>query len=269
MPEMTSYEPGTPSWIDVASPDVDAAVAFYEGLFGWQSSEAGDPEETGGYRMFSHGGKAVAGIGPIQNEGQPPVWTTYVTVDDADATAEMVKAAGGSIVIEPMDVLTAGRMAIFSDPGGAVFAVWQPRDHIGAELVNEPVSLAWNELRTRDPENAKKFYAEVFGWDQMAFSEMDGYTVWTIGGNDPENGKGGMIDMGATDMPEGIPPHWDVNIAVDDADATAARCAELGGSVTVPPMDIPVGRMAGLQDPSGATFTAIKLVPPEDGPPAQ
>lgn len=263
MPEITKHEPGTPSWVDVASPDVDAAVDFYEKLFGWEAAEAGDPEETGGYRMLQQDGKAVAGAGPIQQEGQPPAWTTYVTVEDADATAERVKAAGGSVLAEPMDVMTAGRMAIFADPAGAVFAVWQPQEHIGAELVNEPNSLTWNELRTRDPEGAKAFYTEVFGWDPFAFEGMDGYTIWTIGGHAPENGKGGMIDMAVTEMPDEVPPHWDVNFAVEDADATAARCEELGGNVVVPPMDIPVGRMAGLQDPTGAMFTAIKLSPPQ------
>ncbi len=261
MPERTSYEHGTPSWIDVAAPDVDAAVEFYEQLFGWKAGQAGDPEETGGYRMFMQGDKAVAGAMPIQNEGQPPSWTTYVTVDDADATAEKVKVAGGSVLVEPMDVMSAGRMAVFMDPAGAAFAVWQAGEHVGSQLVNEPNSLAWNELRTRDPEGAKKFYSEVFGWDPMAFEGMDGYTIWTVGGHAPENGKGGMLDMAATPIPDEVPPHWDVNIAVEDADAMAAKCTELGGAVTVPPMDIPVGRMAGLQDPAGAMFTVIKLAP--------
>ncbi|HKJ35141.1 MAG TPA: VOC family protein [Solirubrobacterales bacterium] len=264
MPQITSYDHGTPSWTDVAAPDTDAAAAFYSGLFGWDAGEAGDPEETGGYRMFSQGGKAVAGLGPIQQEGQPPAWLTYVTVDDADATAEQVKSAGGSVMMEPFDVMTAGRMAIFADPAGAVFAVWQPKDHVGAQLVNEPVSLCWNELRTRDPEGAKKFYGEVFGWDAMGFDAMEGYTIWTVGGNAPDNGKGGMMDMASAEMPDEIPPHWDIAFAVSDADATAAKCEELGGSVNVPPMDIAVGRMAGLADPAGATFTAIKLTPPEE-----
>jgi predicted enzyme related to lactoylglutathione lyase len=195
---------------------------------------------------------------------QPPAWLTYVTVEDADATAEKVKAARGNVMMEPFDVMTAGRMAMFADPGSAVFAVWQPKDHIGAELVNEPVSLCWNELRTRDPEGAERFYGEVFGWRAMAFEAMEGYAVWTLSGNEPENGRGGMIDMASVGMPAEIPPHWDTAFAVEDADTTAARCEELGGSVTVPPMDIAVGRMAGLQDPAGAAFTAIKLVPPEE-----
>ncbi len=261
MPEMTSYEHGTPSWVDVASDDIDATVSFYEQLFGWEASEAGDPEETGGYRMLTQDGKAVAGAMALQGADQPPAWTTYISVDDADAAAERVKAAGGMVAVEPMDVMSAGRMAVFIDTEGAAFAVWEAKDHIGSELVNEPNSLAWNELRSRQPEAAKTFYSEVFGWDPMAFPEMEGYTIWTVGGSAPENGKGGMIDMATIPMPEEVPPHWDVNFAVADADATAARCAELGGTVIVPPMDIPVGRMAGLQDPTGAMFTVIKLNP--------
>lgn len=266
MPEITSYDPGTPSWVDVTATDIDAAVAFYEGLFGWRAGEAGEAEETGGYRMLSQGEAAVAGIMPVQSEGQPAAWTSYVTVADVDATADAVKSAGGSVMIEPMDVMTAGRMAVFTDPAGAVFAVWKPNEHIGSELVNEPCSLCWNELRTRDREGAKKFYGSVFGWDAMSFPAMEAYTIWTLGGNAPENGKGGMIDLASTPMPDDVPPHWDVAFSVADADATVARCDELGGSTTMPPIDTPVGRMAGLQDPSGATFTVIKLVPPEEAP---
>ncbi|MCB0828718.1 MAG: VOC family protein [Solirubrobacterales bacterium] len=266
MAEITGYEPGTPSWIDIAAPDVDAAAAFYEDLFGWQTSEAADPEEAGGYRMFSQDGKAVAGLMPIQNEGQPPAWTTYVTVEDADETAGKVREAGGSVMMEPMDVMTAGRMAIFSDPEGAVFAIWQPRDHIGSELVNEPISLTWNELRSRDPEGAKRFYSEVFDWDTAGYSAMEGYVIWSIGELEPGNGKGGMIDMAATGAPDDMPPHWDVAFAVDDADAVAARCTELGGTVNMAPFDSPVGRMAALQDPAGAPFTVIRLNPADDMP---
>ncbi len=262
MPERTSYEHGTPSWVDVASPDVDAAVSFYEQLFGWEGSEAGDAEETGGYRMLTQNGKAVAGAMSVRMEGQPPVWTTYITVDDADAIAEQVKAAGGSVLVGADGRDEAGRMAVFMDPEGAAFAVWQAKDHIGSELVNEPNTLAWNELRTRDPDGAKAFYSGLFGWEPMAFPDMEGYTIWTVGGSAPENGKGGMIDMATIPMPAEVPPHWDVNFAVADADETAARCAELGGTVIVPPMDIPVGRMAGLQDPAGAMFTVIKINPP-------
>ncbi len=159
----------------------------------------------------------------IPNEGPPPAWTTYVSVEDVDQSAARAKELGAQVLAEPMDVMTAGRMAVLMDPEGAVFALWQPGEHIGAGIVNEFNTLTWNELRTRDPESAKKFYGSLFGWNGMQFSAMEGYTVWTIGDVGPEQGKGGMIDMTATDMPEGIPPHWDVTFSVEDADAMAAK----------------------------------------------
>jgi predicted enzyme related to lactoylglutathione lyase len=257
MPEMTSYEPGTPSWIDFGTPDMDTAISFYEGLFGWKAEEADDSEAAGGYRMFTRGGKFVAGGMPIQDENQPAAWTTYVTVEDVDASVATAKEVGGQVTVEPMDVMTAGRMAVLMDPEGAVFALWQPGEHIGAGIVNEYNTLTWNELRTRDPEAAKKFYGTLFGWDGLQFGAMEGYTVWTIGDVGPEQGKGGMIDMAVTDMPEGIPPHWDVTFSVEDADQVAAKCRELGGTVAAGPIDIPMGRMYALQDPGGAVFTAM------------
>ena len=257
MPEMTSYEPGTPSWIDFGAPDMEAAIAFYEGLFDWRAEDAGRPEETAGYRMFTMNGKAVAGGMEVQDENQPAAWTTYVSVEDVDATVGTARELGAQVIAEPMDVMSAGRMAVLMDPEGAVFALWQPGDHIGAGIVNEFNTLTWNELRTRDPEAARAFYGKLFGWDGLQFEAMEGYTVWTMDDAPPEQGKGGMIDMAATDMPEGIPAHWDVTFSVEDADRTAAKCRELGGSIAAGPIDIPMGRMYTLQDPGGATFTAM------------
>ena len=148
MPEVAKYAPGTPSWVDLSSPDLEASARFYRELFGWTAQASEDPEARG-YTMLQQGGKNVAGMGPAQ-PGQPPAWTSYVTVEDADAAAKRVEAAGGSVLLPPMDVMDVGRMAIFADPAGAVIAVWQPRSHKGADLVNEPNSLCWNELQTRD-----------------------------------------------------------------------------------------------------------------------
>src|SRR6478672_4873806 len=161
---MPDYAPGTPSWVDLGSPDVDASIGFYGGLFGWTASEPGPPE-AGGYRFFTQDGKMVAGIGPLMMEGQPPAWLNYVTVAEADATAGKARDAGATVFVEPMDVLDVGRMAIIADPTGAALGLWQPRRHTGAEIVNEPVSLAWNELETRDPDAAKPFYKSIFDWD--------------------------------------------------------------------------------------------------------
>src|SRR5947209_20301893 len=161
--ERNEYAPGTPSWIDLGSPDLDGSAAFYGGLFGWTCLEAGPPEETGGYRMFFYKDKPVAGLGPQQSPG-PPYWTTYVSVASADDTVAKAKAAGGTVFVEPMDVLDVGRMAIFADPTGAVIAIWQPGTHVGSGWVNEANTLCWNELSTRDLPTATAFYEAVFGW---------------------------------------------------------------------------------------------------------
>ncbi len=261
MPNVDSYAPGTPSWIDLGSPDIDAAVAFYGGLFGWTATEAGPVEETGGYRMFELGGRLVAGIGPQQAPG-PPYWTTYVAVADADATAAKVVDAGGTVIVPAMDVMTAGRMAVFADPEGTVFSVWQAGDHHGAQVVNEPGSLTWNELTCRQPDQAKAFYGAVFDWTANDTDQGGGmtYTEWQLGGKP----VGGMMVMTGDEWPgpDVLPSHWMVYFAVADTDVTAARCSELGGQVPVPPTDIPPGRFAVLNDPQGAHFSIIKMAAP-------
>lgn len=249
MPVVTSHAPGTPSWVDIGVPDIPAAVAFYRGLFGWTTQDQG--EEAGHYTMCQVDGKSVAAIGPAMNPG-PPAWTTYITVADADLTAKEITAAGGAIVVPPMDVMDVGRMAVATDPTGGFFSIWQPRAHIGAEIVNEPNTLCWNELNTRDVETAISFYEKVFGYTVQRSAEynelqLDGKTV-----------------AGCMPMPEGVPAevptHWLVYFAVADTDAAAARAAELGATVIMPAMDIPdVGRFAVLSDPQGAVFAVITM----------
>ena len=253
-----TYANGTPSWVDLGSPDIDASAAFYSGLFGWTTTEPGPVEETGGYRMFMQDGKTVAGLGPAQND-QPIVWTTYLAVDDADKTAELVKSNGGMVFVEPFDVMDAGRMAIFADPSGGVFGVWQAGQHTGAELVNEPFSLSWNELLTRDLEGVKRFYQAAFGVETAEFPMGDGppYTIIQVDGR----GVAGMQTMG-DDMPADMPSAWMTYFAVDDADAIAAKAASLGGRVTREPYDIPgVGRIAWLAGPHTEPFGIIKNAP--------
>jgi predicted enzyme related to lactoylglutathione lyase len=253
MPERTEYAPGTPSWIDIGT-DVEPAKQFYGSLFGWTAQDAGPPEETGGYGFFLKNGKMVAGYGPQQNPG-PPFWTTYVSVADADEVAKKVEPAGGTVMMPPMDVMGAGRMAVFQDPQGAFISVWQPGDHKGAQLVNEPGSFSWNELNTRDAEGAKAFYTAVFGWDAVTHSGGPmPYTEFKVG----DQSVAGMMPMPPM-VPAEVPSHWLVYFAVDDADAAVAKAQELGGSVRMGPMDVPVGRFAILADPQGATFAAIRL----------
>lgn len=256
---MPDYAPGTPSWIDLGSPDPDGSIAFYGELFGWTATEPAP--DTGGYRTFEQDGAAVAGVMQLMQEGQPPAWSTYVSVQDADATAAAVNDGGGSVLVAPMDVTDIGRMAFFADPAGAAFGVWQPKTFTGADLVNVPNSLTWNDLTTRDTEGAKAFYGAVFGWEPGAgpMGADDPYTVWNI----DEKPVGGMTPMGDQFPPE-MPPFWSVCFAVADADAIVAKAQELGGSVQVPASDIPIGRFAVLADPHGAVF-AVMQFPASDG----
>lgn len=267
MSERTAYEPGTPSWADNASPDPRAAAGFYSALFGWETENRMPEGSEAEYHMATLRGKDVAAFGPQPMDGVPPVWNTYVTVTDADATAQTVVDAGGAVLMPPFDVLEAGRMGVFADPAGAVFMAWQPRGSIGAELVNEPNTLTWNELATNDVEGAKAFYATVFGWQPTSMDFAGGeYTIWNRGGTEPKmgtpeeggTGLGGMLSLDA--FPEGTPPFWLVYFAVADVDAVAAKAQELGGNVVMAPFDAEgVGRIAGLTDPQGAVFSVIAL----------
>jgi predicted enzyme related to lactoylglutathione lyase len=255
--EIEQYEHGVPSWADLGTSDLSAAKAFYGGLFGWDIPEG--PPEAGGYCLAEIGGKPVAGIGPKMNPDAPTAWLTYINVDDADVIAEKVTAAGGQVVVAPMDVLDVGRLGIFADPLGAVFGVWQPRRHKGALLVNEPNTLCWNELITTDVEAATSFYADVFGWGAASQGgTADGgppaYTEWKVSGRS----VGGMMEKPA-EMPAEIPPHWGVYFAVADADAAATRVGELGGMVVMGPMDIEPGRFAVAVDPTGGVFNVLAL----------
>jgi uncharacterized protein len=161
MSERTSYAPGTPCWVDLATPDIEAAAGFYGELLGWDVPEQPNSAEMGGYRRALKKGKDVAGMMPLMQEGQPPAWNTYVAVEDADATAKAIAEAGGTVVAEPMDVMDLGRMAVFTDPTGAVFGIWQPGTFPGAGRVNEDGAVGWNELETCDPAAAKDFYGSV------------------------------------------------------------------------------------------------------------
>lgn len=244
------YAEGTPCWVDVASTDLDRSIDFYTALFGWDAERLG--EEAGGYVMFRSGGKLVAAAGPSQTGAD--YWMVYLATPDADAVAARVRDAGGTVVAEPFDVMDAGRMAVFQDPLGASFSVWQAGQMEGAELRHEPVSLTWVECQTPDRDAATAFYTAVFGYDTQD-ADMPGgtYRLLEVG----SDSVAGMWPIGPE--LEGVPPNWSTVFAVADCDATTARCSELGGSAVTQPMDIhEVGRFAVLRDPAGAVFQVLQ-----------
>jgi predicted enzyme related to lactoylglutathione lyase len=262
MSERESYEHGTPSWADHSSSDPEAAASFYSGIFGWETENVMPPDSGGQYFMARVRGRDVAALSSQMSPG-PVVWTTYITVDDADATAAKVPDAGGRVLAEPFDVFDSGRMAVLADSSGAAFSIWQAGQHIGAGLVNEPGAMCWNELLTRDPDGAKRFYGELFGWRTSAMPFEGGeYTGWHLPGEgdpEPQSGIGGMMPMVGEQWPADLPPHWMVYFAVADTDGTCSRAEELGGTVAVPAFDSSVGRIAVLDDPLGAVFSVITL----------
>ena len=280
MLERDGYIPGVPCWIDTSQPDQEAAVAFYSGLFGWDCENVMPPDAPGKYFIARLRGGDVAAVGGPP-EGGPPtaMWNTYIWVESADETASKVTDAGGHVVTEPFDVMDAGRMAVFADPEGAVFCAWQAKEHKGAQIVNEPGSLNFNTLNTRDADGAKSFYGSVFGWQTLSLGP--GAAMWRLPGYGDflEQRDPGLRErMAQTGAPEGfedvvaaltpiapeqpdVPAHWSVTFAVDDADATAERAAALGGRVVVPPFDAPWVRTTVITDPQGATFIASKFVP--------
>jgi uncharacterized protein len=280
MPERDGYIPGVPCWVDTSQRDPEAAVDFYSGLFGWEFEDVMPPGSEGEYFIARLRGGSVAAVGSIPEAApQTAMWNTYIWVESADETASKVRDAGGSVVMEPFDVMDAGRMAVFTDPEGAAFCVWQAKENKGARIVNENGSLNFNGLNTREVDGAKSFYGSVFGWTTLS---LDGGTeMWTLPGygdhlerDNPDLRK----QMAEADAPKGFedvvasinpiaddqpdtPAHWSVTFAVDDADATAAKATELGGKLIVPPFDAPWVRMTVIGDPQGATFIASKFVP--------
>jgi predicted enzyme related to lactoylglutathione lyase len=250
MGKRTSYRPGAFSWVDLATTDLPAAKAFYGALFGWEM-EDGDAGGGAVYTMCRLDGDAVCGLfemtADMRATGLPPSWTSYVTVEDADAAAARAGELGGGAVDESFDVLDAGRMAVLRDPQGAVFAVWQPRARIGAERVNDAGCLCMNELATTELAAARSFYEGLFGWT----TEM----VET-GPDDPPMGlgyNGGTLNasFGAVD---GAPPHWRPYFTVEPMDAALERLRELGGSTVLGPVEIFDGTIAIVLDPQGALF---------------
>jgi predicted enzyme related to lactoylglutathione lyase len=254
MPNLDKAVPNTVVWADLATPDVDKARAFYGELLGW-SFTGGDDPRTGFYTEANRGGRRVAALWKKQaDEPGPSAWTIYIGTENADEAANKVQAAGGQVRQPPMDVMEHGRMALFVDPTGAAFGVWQPKKHTGAQVVNEPGSMAWHEVYTRDGAKAREFYQRVFG---LKPQKMDGggMEYWTLHNGDET--VAGLMQMDAS-HPKEVPAHWNTYFAVTDTDAAAKKVQQLGGKVFQPPFDTPYGRMSAVADPFGARFCLIK-----------
>ena len=264
MQVVKSYPDGVFCWVELSTTDTDAAKAFYTGLFGWEVEDI--PTDMGGiYTMLKLEGKNVTALSAMppdmQSQGIPPFWTSYVKHSNVDAIAEKLTAAGGTLMFPPMDAMEYGRLTMAQDPTGAAFGVWQPSSHIGAQLVNRPNTLVWNELHSRQPDEAKSFYSSVFGWTDEA--DENGYVTFRANGRM----HAGMITMDENWAPE-IPNNWSVYFMVEDVAAKAALAQELGGTVMLPPTQAgEMGIFSVLQDPQGGVFNIMSFSGPVDPPP--
>lgn len=254
----TPWPAGTPCWVDLGVSDVPKAIAFYTAQFGWDVQEG--PPEAGGYSIAHLDGRPAAGIGPKMGPPDAPTaWVTYLATEDAGKCAAKVKGAGGQLLMDPMDVMDAGRMAIAMDTTGAAFGIWQARAHTGARISNVPGALTWNEHMSRDFEGAKAFYAAVFGY-QYGDMSSDGFSYATLllGGHEV-----GGIGQFPADVPAAVPAAWSTYFAAADTDAAVAQAVKSGGSVVRPAEDSPYGRMATVADNQGAVFSLISMPPGE------
>ena len=249
MGERSAYEPGTFCWAELSTPDQEAAKRFYGELLGWESDDR--PMGEGSYySMQVVSGKMVAAIAaqPEQQReaGVPPLWNSYVAVADADAVAERAKELGANVHAPPFDVMTAGRMAVIQDPQGAFFMLWQPRDHVGAGLVNEPGTLVWNELQSPDLDASAAFYSDLFGWKVADFEGMEDRYMGI------ENA--GAHNGGMRTLQPPSPPSWLTYFGVQDVEESLAKLQELGGTKLAGPIDITMAKLAVVADPQGAVF---------------
>ncbi|MFD7921968.1 VOC family protein [Streptomyces sp. NPDC059740] len=254
----TPYVSGSPSWADLSAPDVDAAAAFYGTVLGWEFRSAGPG--AGGYGFFELGGRIVAAVAPLTEEGAPAAWTLYFQCEDADATAAAVTRAGGTVRSAPRDVFTAGRTAALTDPTGARFAVWQPGDRKGLDVVAEPGALTWVELYTTDAPAARDFYHEVFAWEvrQTPVGDFSAYFVASPAGSTAEKAHAGLLQLQQEHLDHGSRSEWHPYFATTDCDASVGRATQAGATVIIPPMEAPgIGRLAMLLDPSQATFALL------------
>ncbi|HEX6470921.1 MAG TPA: VOC family protein [Streptosporangiaceae bacterium] len=254
MVEVTSNAPnGTPNWVDLGVPDLKRAEEFYRAVFGWEFEEG--TEETGYYTMCLLHGKPVAAIMPNPDPtATTSWWNTYFATDDSDGAAKRIADAGGTVVMEPMDVPGAGRLVMALDPHGGQFGLWHGSGHIGTYYRDEPGAMTWSELETPDTKAASEFYGTVLERPVASMNVPD-FDYLTVNVDDePVAGLWGQPERGTS--------RWVTYFAVDDVDAAVQAATDAGGTVEKPAQDSPYGRFAVLQDPFGAAFSVMKL--PED-----
>jgi uncharacterized protein len=254
MGERTRYDPGAFCWVGLATSDVAAAKAFYGSMFGWEAEDL-EAGAVGAYATLRRGGREVAILYRQQPQaraaGAPPHWTSYISVEDADATAARATELGGAALFRtPFDVLDAGRVAAIGDPTGAVVSLWQPRARAGAELVNDAGALCWNELATTDIKRATSFFGQLLGWEYD--TDDSGYVAVMNAGRL----NGGMREQ--TEQERRVPPAWLPYFTVRSADEVARHAVELGGHALVPTAESPRGRYAVIADPQGAAFAVFE-----------
>ncbi len=257
MPVRSEYQQGEFCWVDLMAHDMAAAKEFYGKLFGWAVFDA---DTRGGppYAMFLNDGGMVAGLGEtpaeMRSAGAPPTWNSYIAVDDVQATTARAADLDGTVAMPPMQILSAGSMAVLQDPTGAFVFLWQKDEHAGAQRIGDPGTVCWNELATRDIAKARAFYGGLVGWE---FAPHEGtpteYSIIKVADRD----GGGLMQM--NEMWGDMPSHWMVYFAVEDIDASCEQLKQLGGTVHMPPFAISVGRIAVVADPQGAVFSLIQL----------
>ncbi|MGF1582991.1 MAG: VOC family protein [Gemmataceae bacterium] len=257
MPVMTKYEHGQFSWVDLMAHDMTAAKEFYMNFFGWDCVESPNPAGLP-YGMFKLNGHDVGGIGQTSEEmkaaGVPPMWNNYINVDDVEAVVNKAVELGGEVIVPVTQVMESGSLAFIKDPTGGVVGFWQPNEHCGATLVNDPNTFCWNEFNTPDIEKAKDFFGKLLGWEfELNSSAPNTYYIIKVG----ENQNGGLLQM--TEEWQGVPPHWMVYFTTSDIQASVAKWSELGGQVCIPPFDIPIGKICVVTDPQGAALSLFEF----------
>lgn len=279
-PVARTYPAGVTCWIDLAAPDVDAAIDFYRALFGWEFEDVLPPEGPFRYVVATLDGLDVASLSGPRDVGAeggegPGAWSTYVAVDDADTAAERLAGLGAEVVAAPQDAGPGGRAATLRDPQGAEVRLWQARRRLGAQISNVPGAWNFSDLRTSDPGAAAAFYAEAFGWrvvDQEWGSavQVPGYgdhleatvdpDIRTRQAQAPEGFADVIGSMTSTGADE--PAHWHVTFTVADRDAAVAAVEANGGEVLATSED-DWTRRADVLDPAGAAFTVSQFAPQE------